>query len=345
MQNLTDSVYLENTVPSDLNNYRLDHVLLHLFPQYSRSQLQFQIKEKRVFLDARCITQASSKLLPGQRIQVYFSLKSSNVEHWIPQSMALDIFYEDEILLIVNKPAGIVTHPSLGHADNTLVNALLHHCPSLETLPRAGIIHRLDYDTSGLMVVPKTLFAHTHLVKALEARKISRYYQTIVQGTVLTSGHVNQPIGRHPRLRQKQAVNLIHGKTAITHYQILKRFQYHTLLKIRLETGRTHQIRVHMHHIGHAIVGDPVYGTPVRFNGAKRTSKKIDEYLLSVLKNFRRQALHAYKLEFLHPLSQKHCAWKLSLPNDMKKLVEALHRNESIMEEIQEEAFYSLDTD
>jgi 23S rRNA pseudouridine1911/1915/1917 synthase len=294
-------------VPPERNGYRLDQVLAYLFPHYSRTYLQRQIQCRNVQVNSQAVEKSSLRTFSGQRIQIQPILECIQTTWEGDGSIALSIIDEDEALLIINKPAGLVTHPAPGHPDHTLVNALLHHTPSLAQLPRAGIIHRLDKDTSGLLVIPKTLPIHTYLVRELATHKIERGYQAIVKGQFTTGGIIDLPIGRHPTLRQKQAV-IPQGKPAVTHYHILERFSHHTLLGVKLETGRTHQIRVHMAHINHAIVGDPVYGN--------RTTHKTIPCL--------RQALHAHTLSVHHPLTHQRCTWEAPIPEDIQQLIARL---------------------
>jgi len=236
---------------------------------------------------------------------------------WKPQDIELDIVYEDDDLLVLNKQAGLVVHPAAGLPDSTLLNALVHHCPELAKVPRAGIVHRIDKDTTGLLVVAKTLPAHNYLVQELQERNIKREYEAIVWGQFTAGGTIDEPIGRHPRARVKMAV-VPSGKKAITHYRILERFPALTHIRVILETGRTHQIRVHMAHINHPIVGDPVYG------GRTRLPKGASPELIDELKQFKRQALHAKHLALVHPRTGNLIEWDIELPNDMKHLLDLL---------------------
>jgi 23S rRNA pseudouridine1911/1915/1917 synthase len=301
---------LNITVPQEKQGSRLDQLLVDLLPQYSRSYLQHQIKSGHIQINLERATKNSARVLAGQHITAHLMAKPIDAAWEADPSIALSIIYEDEALIVVNKPAGLVTHPASGHPNQTLVNALLHHIPHLESLPRAGIIHRLDKDTSGLLVVPKTLVAHTYLVRELATHKMKRVYQAVVKGDVISGGTINAPIGRHPTQRQKQAV-VPHGKPAVTHYKIVERFNHHTLLTVQLETGRTHQIRVHMAHLNHGIVGDPVYGG--------RTLVKVIPC--------RRQALHAYRLKIRHPMTHQVCCWQAPIPEDMQQLIQTLREN------------------
>jgi 23S rRNA pseudouridine1911/1915/1917 synthase len=297
-------------VPPERDGYRLDQVLAYLFPHYSRTYLQHQIKRRNVQVDSQAVEKNSLRMFSGQQIQMQPTLACIQTTWERDGSIALSIIHEDEVILVINKPAGLVTHPAPGHPDHTLVNGLLHHVPSLAQLPRAGIIHRLDKDTSGLLLIPKTLIAHTYLVRELATRKIERGYQAIVRGQFTTGGTINLPIGRHPTFRQKQAV-IAQGKPAVTHYHILERFSHHTLLGVKLETGRTHQIRVHMAHLNHAILGDPVYG-------GRSMHKTIP---------FSRQALHAHTLRIHHPLTHQPCHWEAPIPQDIQQLIATLREH------------------
>ncbi len=241
---------------------------------------------------------------------------------WKAENLPLDIIFEDDAILVINKPAGLVVHPGAGNTHKTLVNALLHYLPELKKLPRAGIIHRLDKDTSGLLIIPKILNAHTKLVKQLQARTIKREYTAVVQGVLIAGGSINAAIGRHARLRKKMAVTEgSHGKAAISHYRVIERFNHHTLINVKLETGRTHQIRVHMAHIHHPLVGDKTY--PGRFH----LPKKAGPLLMNCLRHFPRQALHAHCLGITHPISLQTMTWHIPLPEDMEQLICCLRKD------------------
>jgi 23S rRNA pseudouridine1911/1915/1917 synthase len=227
------------------------------------------------------------------------------------------VIYEDEQIIVLNKPAGLVVHPAAGHRDGTLLNALLHHCPKVATVPRAGIVHRLDKDTTGLMVVAKTLEAQTSLVTQLQDRSMGREYESVVNGVMTGGGTVDEPMDRHPKQRQKMSVHPT-GKEAKTHYRVLQKFSGHTHIRLKLETGRTHQIRVHMAHIRYPLVGDPQYG------GRFRMPKGISAALQETLRNFKRQALHAKRLELWHPETDELMSWEIPLPDDMLELLSAL---------------------
>ncbi|OAI04911.1 RNA pseudouridine synthase [Methylomonas methanica] len=306
-------------VPEELAGMRLDQCLAEVFPDYSRSKLQTWIKAGRVLVDGE-IMKGREKLDGGEEIEL--DAEAERVIEYAPQEMPLDIIYEDDSLLIVNKPAGLVVHPAVGNWDGTLVNALLNHAPSLDTLPRAGIVHRIDKDTSGLLMIAKTLQAHNSLVEQLQERSIHREYLALVKGWMTAGGTVDEPIGRHPVDRKRNAVVRRGGKEAITHYRLEQRFKRHTLIRVKLETGRTHQIRVHMTHINYPLVGDQVYG------GRFQMPADCSPALAEALRNFKRQALHAAKLGLEHPETGEYCEWEQSIPEDMQNLLKLLAENE-----------------
>jgi 23S rRNA pseudouridine1911/1915/1917 synthase len=262
------------------------------------------------------------KVYAGDEIKV---IVQSNPENnaFLPEAIPLNIIFEDETLLVINKPAGMVVHPAIGNWSGTLLNALLHHMPDIAHIPRCGIVHRLDKETSGLLVVAKTLNAQTHLVQQLQARTVKREYRAIVWGQLWKNGSVNQPIGRHPSIRTRMAIHLS-GKPAMTHYEILERFGVHTYLRCNLETGRTHQIRVHMQYLKAPIVGDPVYGLK-SIMPIKSMSDELRQHVLS----FNRQALHAIRLGLIHPLSSEAMEWSIDLPDDMKALLEIIRTEQT----------------
>jgi 23S rRNA pseudouridine1911/1915/1917 synthase len=306
-------------VPEELAGMRLDQCLAEVFPDYSRSKLQTWIKAGRVLVDGE-IMKGREKLDGGEEIEL--DAEAERVIEYAPQEIPLDIIHEDDALLIVNKPAGLVVHPAVGNWDGTLVNALLNHAPSLDTLPRAGIVHRIDKDTSGLLMVAKTLQAHNSLVEQLQERSIHREYLALVKGWMTAGGTVDEPIGRHPVDRKRNAVVRRGGKEAITHYRLEQRFKRHTLIRVKLETGRTHQIRVHMSHINYPLVGDQVYG------GRFQMPADCSPALAEALRNFKRQALHAAKLGLEHPETGEYCEWEQAIPEDMKNLLKLLGENE-----------------
>jgi 23S rRNA pseudouridine1911/1915/1917 synthase len=296
------------SVPDAAAGRRLDQVLAELLPQHSRNRLQGWVREGLVRIDGRPETEPKRKLHGGERIDLAEPPDAAALAEQ-PEDIPLDIVYEDECLLVINKPPGLVVHPGSGNWNGTLMNALLHHFPGIAEVPRAGIVHRLDKDTSGLMVVAKTLEAQTDLVRQLQARTVRRIYLALVAGTVKADGGVDSPIGRHPVQRTKMAVVPENrgGKPALTWYRVLGWFPQCTYVECSLATGRTHQIRVHMASIGHPLIGDPVYGRP---------HPRLPE--------FHRQALHATRLGLLHPLSGRAMQWEAPPPPDMRELLEQL---------------------
>ncbi|PVV22151.1 MAG: 23S rRNA pseudouridine(1911/1915/1917) synthase [gamma proteobacterium symbiont of Ctena orbiculata] len=301
-------------IPDEYAGSRLDQVLSDQFPEFSRSRLQHWIKLGLVELDGQAC-KAKQRIRGGELIRLR-PIPQDEVEAEA-QAMELDIVYEDAQLLVINKPPGLVMHPAAGNPDGTLLNGLLNHHPPLQQVPRAGIVHRLDKETSGLLVVAKTLQSQHALVEQLQARSVKREYLAIVQGEMIAGGCVDAPIGRHPVNRLRMAVNET-GKQAVTHYRIEQRYRAHTLLRVRLETGRTHQIRVHMHHIRHPLLGDPLYG------GRLKLPAGISDELVTALKQFRRQALHATRLELIHPELGRPIAWETPVPADMRQMMDLL---------------------
>lgn len=314
-----EHIQLQAEVPENLDDSRFDVVASAIFSQYSRSRLQQWIKSGDLTVDGEAL-KAKEKVYQGQVLAVDVVLETPD-EVDKAQDIALNIIFEDESIIIINKPVGMVVHPGAGNANNTLMNALLFHCPELTHVPRAGIVHRLDKDTSGLMVVAKTLESHNSLVEQLQEREMGRQYYALVQGIMTAGGTVEAAIGRHPHNRQKQAVNGSGAKEAITHYRVVKKFRSHTLIRCQLETGRTHQIRVHMTHIRFPLVGDKVYGR-------LRMPKACSPALMEVLQQFPRQALHAFKLELVHPMTDQVCSWEIDLPDDITALMEMLKQDQ-----------------
>ncbi|MCX7100632.1 MAG: 23S rRNA pseudouridine(1911/1915/1917) synthase RluD [Methylobacter sp.] len=309
---------LTEEVPFEMAGMRLDQVLAELFTDYSRSKLQIWVKTGRVLVNGLTL-KPKDKLVGGETIEM--DAEAEIVIHAEPEPIPLEIIFEDESLLIVNKPAGLVVHPAIGNWNGTLLNALLNHDSSLETLPRAGIVHRIDKETSGLLMIAKTLQAHNSLTQQLQARAITREYQAITRGRMTAGGTVDEPIGRHPTDRKRYAVRE-NGKDAVTHYRVGQRFTRHTLVQVKLETGRTHQIRVHMAHIRFPLLGDQVYGG--RFQMPADCSERLEKELRS----FKRQALHAAKLGLQHPVTDEYCEWEQPMPEDMIRMLEALADNE-----------------
>lgn len=301
------------TVPNEFGGKRLDSTLANLLPQYSRSQLSQWIKTGAVTVDDG-VSIAKHKLIGGEKVKI-FCEPDPQISAFQPEPLALDILFEDDAVLVLNKPAGVVVHPAAGNWSGTLLNGLLHHEPRLLQVPRAGIVHRLDKDTSGLMVVAKSLIAQNNLVKQLQERKVRRIYRSIVNGLVESDRMIETLIGRDPYRRTRMAVVPFGGKEAITHVKLLQHFLHHSYVECRLETGRTHQIRVHMRELGHPIVGDPVYG-----NFSLPASKEIKAQIMAL----KRQALHAYRLSFFHPISQEVLDFEAPLPIEMKNLLQRL---------------------
>lgn len=306
---------LSAQVPVGMYGQRFDQVAAELFPDFSRSRLQSWIRDGQLTLDGR-VAKPNAKVIGGEVLDLNAELEAQGT--WEPEPIDLNIVYEDDHLLVINKPAGLVVHPAAGNYTGTLLNALLNHVPDLINLPRAGIVHRLDKETTGLMVVAKTLQAHGDLVEQLAERSVSREYEAVAVGAMTGGGTVDAPMGRHPTQRKLMAVLSQGGKRAVTHYRVLTRFPHHTHIRVKLETGRTHQIRVHMAHIGFPLVGDATYGK--RF----KIPKGATEELIEALKAFPRQALHAANLGLEHPATGEYCEWSAPLPADMQTLLAAL---------------------
>jgi 23S rRNA pseudouridine1911/1915/1917 synthase len=307
----------EAQVPLSAAGRRFDQALAEMFPDYSRSRLAGWIKAGAVTLDGAAAP-PRQLLRGGEQVRLEAEL-ASEVES-APEAIALTIVHEDAHLLVLDKPAGLVVHPGAGNPSGTLLNALLHHDPTLAQLPRAGIVHRLDKDTSGLMMVARSLAAHTALVEMLSRHAVERQYEAVVQGTMVAGGTVDAPIGRHLGDRLRQAVrDEEDGKHAVTHYRLRERFRAHSLIQCNLETGRTHQIRVHLAYIHHPLVGDPLYG------GSLRLPKGATPELVAALRGFRRQALHAERLAFEHPVTGEAMAFEAKRPADMEALITRLH--------------------
>jgi 23S rRNA pseudouridine1911/1915/1917 synthase len=315
---MSDTVEADFIIPPDLGEMRLDQALSELMPEHSRSRIQNWIKAEKVLVNGKPY-RPRDKVVTDDCVSVQAEVELD--ERWEPQDIPLDIVFEDEHLLVINKPAGLVVHPAAGHGDGTLVNAVLHHYAGAAALPRAGIVHRLDKDTTGLMVVAKSLIAHTSLVDQLQTRSMGREYEAIVTGVMTGGGMVDEPIARHPQQRTKMAVHPL-GKEAITHFRVLQRFVAHTWVRLKLETGRTHQIRVHMAHIHYPLVGDPVYG------GRMRIPKGVSAEVKACIAQFGRQALHARELQLYHPVTDELMTWESDLPEDMQHLLEIMQPNE-----------------
>ncbi len=308
---------ITRTIPDELIGLRLDKALSELYPEYSRGRLQRWMKEGAILIDG-AVARGRDKARGGEVVALRRPDEvEPDLENIEAEPVTLDIVYEDDALVVVNKPAGLVVHPAVGNWSGTLMHGLLHRYPDIAQVPRAGIVHRLDKSTTGLMVVARTLEAHTVLVEALQRREMSREYMALVEGGFVSGGTIDEPIGRHPVDRKKMAV-VRNGRHAVTHYRIRQRYLAHTLLDVKLETGRTHQIRVHMAHIRHPIVGDPVYG------GRKRIPKGLDAATIEALHQFPRQALHACRLGLVHPLSGEEMFWEAEAPEDMQQLLASL---------------------
>ncbi len=304
-------------VPDAAAGRRFDAVLAELFPEFSRSRLSDWIKSGAALLDGA--PARPRDLLRGGELATLDAVLEVETDA-LPEDIPLSVLYEDEHVLVIDKPAGLVVHPGAGNPTGTLVNALLFRDPALAKVPRAGVVHRLDKDTSGVMVVARTVQAQTALVEQLSAREVHRQYLAVVCGALVAGGTVDAPIDRHPRDRLRMAVRE-DGRDAVTHYRLRERFRAHTALECRLETGRTHQIRVHMAHLKHAIVGDPLYG------GALKLPKGASDELVAQLRGFKRQALHAETLEFMHPISGEAVRNSAPVPADLQALMQALRED------------------
>jgi 23S rRNA pseudouridine1911/1915/1917 synthase len=318
---MKETIELAAEIPAELHGERLDQAAAQLFPEYSRSRLQTWIKSGELCVGGQQ-RRTRDKVAEGDRLVIAAELVKEVA--WQAQDIDLDIVYEDNSIVVVNKPAGLVVHPAAGHADGTLVNALLAHAPELAQLPRAGIVHRLDMDTSGVMVVARSLTAHHNLVAQLQARTVKREYCAICIGTMTGGGTVDAPMGRHPKQRKKMAVLSAGGKPAVTHYRVSRRFGHHTCIVVNLETGRTHQIRVHMAHRHYPLVGDPLYG------GRPRIPKGASGELIDALRGFSRQALHAQALGLIHPESGEEMRFDCPLPVDIVALLDVLEREDPV---------------
>ncbi|MCK0155209.1 23S rRNA pseudouridine(1911/1915/1917) synthase RluD [Alcanivorax sp. S6407] len=294
---------------------RVDQAAAELFDGFSRSRLQSWIKDGVLTVNGKK-AKPKDKLTGNESLSLEVVIEPEIEDQ--AQAIALDVVYEDDDLIVINKPTGLVVHPAAGHADGTLLNGLLHHDERLNSLPRAGIVHRLDRDTTGLMVVARSLEAHTSLVAQLQDKSLFRQYEAIAVGVMTGGGKVDAPIGRHPVDRKKQAVLKEGGKEAVTHYRVMDRYRAHTRIQVKLETGRTHQIRVHMAYRNYPLVGDPLYGGRLKFPAG------ATEELRQALRRFPRQALHARKLGLIHPASGEYCEFEAPLPDDMQDLIKVL---------------------
>lgn len=315
-----EKIQLQAQVPANLLGKRLDQALAEMFPDYSRSRIKDWILANHVKVDGEIQNKPREKLVGEEQIEIDAQLEIE-VEHKA-QDIDLDIVFEDEHILVINKPMNLVVHPGAGNGDGTVLNALLNHVPQIANVPRAGIVHRLDKDTTGLMVVAKTIPAQTHLVEQLQAREISREYEAVVIGTMVAGGTIDEPIGRHPTKRTNMAVRES-GKPAMTHYRVKEKFRAHTYIRLKLESGRTHQIRVHMSHLRFPLVGDQAYG------GRPRPPKACNQDMVDMLRSFKRQALHAVQLELSHPVTGEWLSWQAPLPDDFKALLSVLREDKA----------------
>ncbi len=317
MKNTATQIQLQAIIPVELAGKRLDQAIAIIFPDYSRTRLQEWIKGQHVTVNGQFV-QPRHRVLGGEIIHINAEMPIET--HWNPSQISMYIIYEDDSLLVINKPAGLVVHPAAGHYQNTLANAILHYLPNSAELPRAGIVHRLDKETSGLLVIAKTLTAQTDLVKQLQKHKIEREYEAIVIGVMTGGGTVDAPIGRHPVHRQRMAVNE-GGKQAVSHYRVIERFRGHTYIRVLLETGRTHQIRVHMSEINHPLLGDAIYGARAII------PKGASSLLIDKIRHFKRQALHAKRLALIHPITKELMQWSAPLPEDMHEMLNILRES------------------
>lgn len=312
------TIELQAQVNDEQFGKRLDQVIAELFPEYSRSRLKEWILAEKVQVNGEIISKARLKMNGDEDIVIQAEL---DVEvHHQGEDIPLDIVYEDDDIIVINKPMNLVVHPGAGNQSGTILNALLHHFPEIDTVPRAGIVHRLDKDTTGLMVVAKTVPAQTQLVADLQARQVTREYEAVCLGRLTAGGTVDKAIGRHPTKRTSMAVNAF-GRESVTHYRVIKKFREHTHIRLRLETGRTHQIRVHMSHIKHPLVGDIQYG------GRVRTPKGASAELIETMRGFKRQALHAAMLRFHHPVTEEEMTFEAPLPDDFLHLLTSLNQD------------------
>ncbi|MDG3087191.1 23S rRNA pseudouridine(1911/1915/1917) synthase RluD [Vibrio hannami] len=312
---MAQQIELTSTVKDSQLGQRLDQAIAELFSDFSRSRLKEWLVAGKVQVDGTVITKPRVKVMGGEQITLQAELEDE--ERWEAQDLPLDIVYEDDDILVINKPRDFVVHPGAGTPDGTVLNALLHHYPAIAEVPRAGIVHRLDKDTTGLMVVAKTVPAQTRLVRALQKRNITREYEAIAIGKMTAGGMVDKPIGRHSTKRTLMAVNEL-GKPAVTHYRVAEHFREHTRIRLRLETGRTHQIRVHMSYLQHPLLGDIAYG------GRARIPRGASEELTAMIRSFDRQALHAVMLKFEHPVTGEELEFHAPVPDDMVAMTEAL---------------------
>ncbi len=314
---MTKSIQITLVLPTELAGLRLDQALAKSLPDYSRTEIRHWIDQQNITVNG--LPPRASTKVHGEEV-VIVTAEPKKQPIFIAEAIPLTIVHEDDAIIILNKPAGMVVHPAAGNPNRTLLNALLHHCPALADLPRAGIIHRLDRATSGLLVIAKTVSALKQLTIQMRARSVKRIYQAIVTGVPISGGTVDAPIGRHPIKRKQMSVTDM-GKPSVTHYRIAEKYRHHARLRVELETGRTHQIRVHMAHIRHPLIGDPVYG------GRLQLPKGASAELVAQLRQFKRQALHAETLGLIHPITKAFVQYDCPLPADMTALIEALRHD------------------
>lgn len=313
---MAQQLELSSKVKESQLGQRLDQALAELFPDFSRTRIKEWILADSVWVDGDVVNKPRVKMMGGEVIVVHAIIEDE--QRWEPQDIPLNIVHEDEDIIVINKPRGLVVHPGAGCPDSTMLNGLLYYYPEIAQVPRAGIIHRLDKDTTGLMVVAKNIPSQTRLVRALQKRKkFTREYEAIANGSMTGGGAIDQPIGRHSTKRTHMAIQQL-GKPAITHYRVVEHFRVHTRLRLRLETGRTHQIRVHMSYLNHPLVGDPLYG------GRPRPPRDANVELIQTLRSFDRQALHAAMLRIEHPVSKEMMEWHAPIPDDMVHLTNVL---------------------
>ncbi|HGZ7340220.1 TPA: 23S rRNA pseudouridine(1911/1915/1917) synthase RluD [Vibrio parahaemolyticus] len=315
---MAQQIVLTNTVKDSQLGQRLDQAIAELFADFSRSRLKEWLLDGKVQVNGEVVTKPRTKVMGGEEITLQAELEDE--ERWEAQDILLDIVYEDDDIIVINKPRDFVVHPGAGTPDGTVLNALLYHYPDIAEVPRAGIVHRLDKDTTGLMVVAKTVPAQTRLVRALQKRNITREYEAIAIGRMTAGGKVDQPIGRHSTKRTLMAVAPL-GKPAVTHYRVAEHFREHTRIRLRLETGRTHQIRVHMSYLQHPLLGDTAYG------GRARIPTGASQELTDMIRGFDRQALHAVMLRFEHPITGEELEFHAPVPDDMVAMTEALRKD------------------
>ncbi|CAM4422688.1 23S rRNA pseudouridine(1911/1915/1917) synthase RluD [Vibrio agarivorans] len=312
---MAQQIELTQTVQDSQLGQRLDQAIAEMFTDFSRSRLKEWLLAGKVSMDGQVVTKPRTKVMGGEVIVLQAELEDE--ERWEAQDIPLNIVYEDDDIMVINKPRDFVVHPGAGTPDGTVLNALLHHYPDIAEVPRAGIVHRLDKDTTGLMVVAKTVRSQTRLVRALQKRKITREYEAIAIGRMTAGGRVEEPIGRHSTKRTLMAVTPT-GKPAVTHYRVAEHFREHTRIRLRLETGRTHQIRVHMAYLQHPLLGDIAYG------GRARIPREASAELTDMIRQFDRQALHAAMLRFEHPVTGEEVEFHAPIPDDMVVMTEAL---------------------